>query len=190
MRPSIETQWPDVRVFAHLTTEFCTLYIDTSGEPLFKRGWRQDKGDAPLTISQSLTYKGTAIIMVSGQITITGNSQTICAQNTSCNFGSWQGSSGNNDMLTLATVLKNSSAAFNFVGQNETFMGSMWTQTSSQINFVGNTYVIMGPLSTGSLAINKNGFTFRPLPVITNMPLGAPVPPNVSVTINPMKVIG
>ncbi|WP_431274933.1 THUMP domain-containing class I SAM-dependent RNA methyltransferase [Variovorax ureilyticus] len=48
VRPSIETQWPDVRVFAHLTTDLCTLYIDTSGEPLFKRGWRQDKGDAPL----------------------------------------------------------------------------------------------------------------------------------------------
>jgi len=39
---------PDVRVFAHLTTDSCTLYIDSSGEPLFKRGWRQDKGDAPL----------------------------------------------------------------------------------------------------------------------------------------------
>ena len=48
VRPSIETQWPDTRVFAHLTTDSCTLYIDTSGEPLFKRGWRQDKGDAPL----------------------------------------------------------------------------------------------------------------------------------------------
>lgn len=48
VRPSIETQWPDTRVFAHLTTDECTLYIDTSGEPLFKRGWRQDKGDAPL----------------------------------------------------------------------------------------------------------------------------------------------
>ena len=48
VRPSIETQWPDARVFAHLTTDECTLYIDTSGEPLFKRGWRQDKGDAPL----------------------------------------------------------------------------------------------------------------------------------------------
>ena len=48
VRPSIETQWPDTRVFAHLTTDTCTLYIDTSGEPLFKRGWRQDKGDAPL----------------------------------------------------------------------------------------------------------------------------------------------
>ncbi|MDM0115578.1 THUMP domain-containing protein [Variovorax sp. J22R133] len=48
VRPSIETTWPDVRVFAHLTTDTCTLYIDTSGEPLFKRGWRTDKGDAPL----------------------------------------------------------------------------------------------------------------------------------------------
>ncbi len=48
VRPSIETQRPDCRVFAHLSTDTCTLYIDTSGEPLFKRGWRQDKGDAPL----------------------------------------------------------------------------------------------------------------------------------------------
>ena len=24
------------------------MYLDTSGEPLFKRGWREDKGDAPL----------------------------------------------------------------------------------------------------------------------------------------------
>ncbi|MBS0430737.1 MAG: class I SAM-dependent RNA methyltransferase [Proteobacteria bacterium] len=48
VRPSIETQHPDVRVFAHLTAEDVTLYIDTSGEPLFKRGWRVDKGDAPL----------------------------------------------------------------------------------------------------------------------------------------------
>ncbi len=48
VRPSIETQSPDCRVFAHLTSDTCTLYIDTSGEPLFKRGWRRDKGDAPL----------------------------------------------------------------------------------------------------------------------------------------------
>ncbi len=48
VRPSVETQWPDARVFAHLTHDRLTLYIDTSGEPLFKRGWRTDKGDAPL----------------------------------------------------------------------------------------------------------------------------------------------
>ena len=47
-RPSVETRWPDVRIHLHLTTDTATLYIDTSGEPLFKRGWREDKGDAPL----------------------------------------------------------------------------------------------------------------------------------------------
>lgn len=47
-RPSVDTARPDVRLFAHVTTDTLTLYIDTTGEPLFKRGWREDKGDAPL----------------------------------------------------------------------------------------------------------------------------------------------
>jgi putative N6-adenine-specific DNA methylase len=48
VRPDVNTQRPDVRIYTHLTTDSCSLYIDTSGEPLFKRGWREDKGDAPL----------------------------------------------------------------------------------------------------------------------------------------------
>ena len=47
-RPDVDTRWPDVRLYAHLSSDMLTLYIDTSGEPLFKRGWRIDKGDAPL----------------------------------------------------------------------------------------------------------------------------------------------
>ena len=48
VRPDVNTQWPDVRLYTHLSTDHCSLYIDTSGEPLFKRGWREDKGEAPL----------------------------------------------------------------------------------------------------------------------------------------------
>ena len=48
VRPSVETHHPDVRIHLHLTTDTATLYIDTSGEALFKRGWREDTGDAPL----------------------------------------------------------------------------------------------------------------------------------------------
>ncbi|MBY0464416.1 MAG: class I SAM-dependent RNA methyltransferase [Burkholderiales bacterium] len=48
VRPDVDTARPDVRIFVHLTTDHVSLYIDTSGEPLFKRGWREDKGDAPL----------------------------------------------------------------------------------------------------------------------------------------------
>ncbi len=47
-RPSIDRSRPDVRVFAYLDAETCTLYLDLSGEPLFKRGWRAEKGEAPL----------------------------------------------------------------------------------------------------------------------------------------------
>lgn len=47
-RPSIDTVRPDARVHVFLTETTATLYLDTSGESLFKRGWRLDKGEAPL----------------------------------------------------------------------------------------------------------------------------------------------
>ncbi len=47
-RPSVERADPDVRVHAFLEGARATLYLDTSGEPLFKRGWRQGGADAPL----------------------------------------------------------------------------------------------------------------------------------------------
>jgi putative N6-adenine-specific DNA methylase len=48
IRPSVDTAQPDVRIHAFLETDRFTLYLDTSGEPLFKRGARQNPGEAPL----------------------------------------------------------------------------------------------------------------------------------------------
>jgi putative N6-adenine-specific DNA methylase len=47
-RPSVETREPDVRVHVFLDEKLCTLYVDTSGESLFKRGRRDHVGEAPL----------------------------------------------------------------------------------------------------------------------------------------------
>ncbi|HET7547852.1 MAG TPA: THUMP domain-containing protein [Usitatibacter sp.] len=47
-RPSVSARDPDVRVHAFLDARECTLYVDTSGEPLFKRGRREHVGEAPL----------------------------------------------------------------------------------------------------------------------------------------------
>ena len=47
-RPSADRASPEVRVHAFLETQRATLYLDTSGEPLFKRGWRSARVDAPL----------------------------------------------------------------------------------------------------------------------------------------------
>lgn len=47
-RPDIDTVRPDARVHLFLDETSATLYLDTSGESLFKRGWRLEKGEAPL----------------------------------------------------------------------------------------------------------------------------------------------
>lgn len=47
-RPSVARENPDVRVHVHLDATHATVYLDTSGEALFKRGWRSEHGEAPL----------------------------------------------------------------------------------------------------------------------------------------------
>jgi putative N6-adenine-specific DNA methylase len=52
-RPSVATRWPDLALALFVGPDHATLYVDTSGEALFKRGWREEssgglKGEAPL----------------------------------------------------------------------------------------------------------------------------------------------
>ena len=48
VRPNVSKDQPDVRVHAYLTAGEATFYLDTSGEPLFKRGYRRQTAEAPL----------------------------------------------------------------------------------------------------------------------------------------------
>jgi len=47
-RPSIQPDRPDVRLNLRLHKGRATLSLDLSGEPLHRRGWRGEQGDAPL----------------------------------------------------------------------------------------------------------------------------------------------
>lgn len=47
-RPDVDTARPDVRIHAFLTRDTASFYLDTSGDALFKRGWRVAGGDAPV----------------------------------------------------------------------------------------------------------------------------------------------
>lgn len=47
-RPSVDTRAPDIPIRVHLTDREFTLYLDTTGEPLFKRGYRRSVTEAPL----------------------------------------------------------------------------------------------------------------------------------------------
>lgn len=47
-RPSVNKEKPDVRVHIFLDNQYLFIYLDTSGESLFKRGYKIATGDAPL----------------------------------------------------------------------------------------------------------------------------------------------
>lgn len=47
-RPNIDTRNPDVGIHVFLTERECTLYLDTSGQPLWQRGFRKASVEAPL----------------------------------------------------------------------------------------------------------------------------------------------
>jgi putative N6-adenine-specific DNA methylase len=62
-RPSVDTRAPDLALVLHLDTTHATLYADTSGAPLFKRGWRDEragKGEAPLKETLAAALLATA----------------------------------------------------------------------------------------------------------------------------------
>lgn len=60
-RPSIDTANPEVRAHVFLTDREATLYLDTSGDPLYKRGFKVAAVEAP--IKENLAA---GIIMLSG----------------------------------------------------------------------------------------------------------------------------
>ena len=47
-RPNISVSSPDIRLNIHIAEEQCTLSLDSSGESLHRRGYRQESVEAPL----------------------------------------------------------------------------------------------------------------------------------------------
>jgi len=48
-RPNVDLERPDIRVHVHVGGDQCHVSLDSSGEPLYKRGWRRESGEAPLS---------------------------------------------------------------------------------------------------------------------------------------------
>ena len=48
-RPDVDTQSPDIIFNVHVSNDQATISLDSSGESLHKRGYRQVQGDAPLS---------------------------------------------------------------------------------------------------------------------------------------------
>jgi Tfp pilus assembly protein PilX len=144
--------------------------------------------DSNVTVTQAATYTGAGVIMSAGTISFNTNGAGLCAAS-NCQSNQWQGTSGNNSMLTLAS-LSSSPSAIAFSAQNNSFQGSMYTQPTSGLDVSGsNNAFLQGPMSIGTVTLGSNNPRFQPLPVIQNMPVGAPLPPNSSLTVDPMTIV-
>lgn len=47
-RPNVETKYPDIKFHLHIDRELVTISMDSSGDALFKRGYRKEQGEAPI----------------------------------------------------------------------------------------------------------------------------------------------
>ena len=47
-RPDIDTKNPDIKFHLHIDREMVTISMDSSGDPLYKRGYRREQGEAPI----------------------------------------------------------------------------------------------------------------------------------------------
>lgn len=58
-RPSVDKEDPDLRFYVHIQNQNYTLYLDLSGEPLHKRGFRTEQGAAPIkeNLAAALLYR-------------------------------------------------------------------------------------------------------------------------------------
>ena len=61
IRPNIDREDPDIKIHLHIRSDRVDLSLDSSGEPLFKRGYKQEQHKAP--INESLAA---AMVMLSG----------------------------------------------------------------------------------------------------------------------------
>lgn len=58
-RPNVDVDDPDLRFYLHISEDRYTLYLDMSGDPLHKRGFRTEQGAAPIkeNLAAALLYR-------------------------------------------------------------------------------------------------------------------------------------
>ncbi|MBN2694640.1 class I SAM-dependent RNA methyltransferase [bacterium] len=60
-RPSVEKDNPDIKITLHFKNDICTVYLNTSGDSLHKRGYRSLRGEAPINETVAA-----ALVLMSG----------------------------------------------------------------------------------------------------------------------------
>ncbi len=85
--------------------------------------------------------------------------------------------------MIIFAVKKTGTTAVDLSGTNNEFQGGVICDPTSTMDMSGTNAKIEGPIICGTFKFFTNT-KLMPLPTITNLPPGAPVPPNAAATIS------
>jgi hypothetical protein len=118
-------------------------------------------------------YSGSATLFLSGTFSIT-NSTKFCGATAgaACNFSDW----APNSNMFLVVAHGNNGTGYSIAMANSTkWQGGFYATNGIDL---GQSSIDEGPMFASGINLG-NSVTVKPLPTITNLPLGAPVAPNV-----------
>jgi type II secretory pathway pseudopilin PulG len=130
--------------------------------------------DGNVTISRGAKYDGLGSLYVGGTFLIP-NTISFCAVN-NCTSGNWN---PNTEMFMVVALGPGTSQTYavNMSGGAAIFQGGMFAPSTATIALNGWAAFIQGPLVAGKFIFNQ-WTSIYPLPVINNLPPGAPLAVN------------
>lgn len=143
LRPSVSKQHPDIRIYNFLTKDSITIYIDTSGESLFKRGYRQSKLEAPLKEN-----------LASGIIQLTHWNRDTPLYDPMCGSGTLI-IEAISYAMNLAPGLRRSFAFENFTGFERNLWNKLKVEAKTQINYAQKFKIYAGDIDPQALNLTK-----------------------------------
>ncbi len=75
-RPNVDPKTPNIKIHIHINDKECTVYLDSSGDPLFKRGYRMQTGVAPINE-----------VLAAGMLQLSGWDETMPLVDPMCGSG-------------------------------------------------------------------------------------------------------
>lgn len=146
--------------------------------------------DGSAQVSQAAYYTGSANLYLSGTFSFSGQNSGLCATgSTTCNFTNGAWNTSNNMLLILPADMAGSLKAAALDGNNNFLQAGILAPSSATISLGGNNVQYQGPIIGGKYTWGNN-VSLAPLPPITTMPPGAPVDPNVSVSVGGLNYTG
>ena len=185
-------------------TAYSCVVSDLRGNKIGEISWTPANGSTPGTLTMlgviycdcsmyisnnaMNVYNGFATLYLTGTFTMTNSNSRLCASkaagSTDCDFSGIFGQTAQNEMLIIAAAGDDGSGNSLTFSQGTEFQGGLIG--IHNIN-VGQSSMFQGAMITPSISIGQSAI-IKPLPVLQNLPLGAPGNPTTHASLQPPYV--